>query len=315
MLDQILAPLTTKSTRPLPVTFRRYILDEYLPTKSRAWKRSTERTTEALLADHVLPAFGDRPIATISRRDLQGHLDALAARGLSRSVVARVRFQLAAIFRMAASDGVVALNPAEGLVIPKCKPAIEKRIVPTEVLARAEAALELRDRCIFRLAAFEGLRPGEICGLQLRDVTPDGLRIERRVYRGNLDSPKSHRSRRLVPLTSGTRALLEVYLQTLPSREPEAWLFPSESLKTPLDPGNVWRRRIGPALRAAGIEGVNYQVLRRTWVTRFAEAEQDPRVRAQIAGHGVDVHVNVYQQPDAEALKRAVRRFERRILQ
>ncbi|MDW8353793.1 MAG: hypothetical protein RMK57_04610 [Bryobacterales bacterium] len=49
------------------------------------------------------------------------------------------------------------------------------------------------------------------------------------------------------------------------------------------------------------------------WVTHLAEAERDARIRAQIAGHGVDVHENVYRQPDAAALKRAMRRLERRL--
>jgi hypothetical protein len=32
----------------------------------------------------------------------------------------------------------------------------------------------------------------------------------------------------------------------------DAWVFPSETGKTPLGRGNVWRGRIGPKLKAAG---------------------------------------------------------------
>ena len=38
------------------------------------------------------------------------------------------------------------------------------------------------------------------------------------------------------------------------------WLFPSEVLKTPLAGDNVWRRHIGPKLKAIGLGWVNFQV-------------------------------------------------------
>jgi hypothetical protein len=59
---------------------------------------------------------------------------------------------------------------------------------------------------------------------------------------------------------------------------------------------NLYRREIQPALKLVGLGDVNYQILRRTWVTEFSVVEEDPFVRAQIAGHGVDVRQNDYRQ-------------------
>lgn len=314
ILDGILSPLEQSCVRRRPVnalTLRRYVLDEYLPTKSRVWKASTRTTTEQLVKDHILAAFGGRELTSITRKELQAHLDGLAERGLSASVVGHVRWQLSAIFAMAQSDGLIAVNPESGLITPRCKAGVPKRTLSVDDVRRAELILEPRDRLMFRLAVYEGLRPGEIVGLKLGDIQPDGIHIERRVYRGLVDSPKSARSRRVVPPTQATRNLLSVYVETLFDRNNEAWLFPSEALTTPISYSNVWRRRIGPALKAAGIIGANYQVLRRTWVTHIAEAERDAAIRAKLAGHSVDVHENVYRQPDASAMKRAMRRLER----
>lgn len=158
------------------------------------------------------------------------------------------------------------------------------------------------------------MRPGEITGLQVGDFRPDGMiHIERRIYRGDLDTPKSSRSRRPIPPTKATRALLEQWLELLPNRNPSAWLFPSETGKTPLSYSNVYRRNIQPGLRQVGLGDVNFQVLRRTWVTEFGEAEHDPHVRAQLAGHGVDVHENEYRQSQPAVLKRAMRKLEKRL--
>lgn len=314
ILDGILAPLEQSRARSRlahAVTLRRYVLDEYLPTKSRVWKASTRLTTEQLVEDHILAAFGGRELTLITRKELQAHLDGLAERGLSASVVGHVRWQLSAIFAMAQSDGLIAVNPASGLITPRCKAGEPKRSLSVDDVRRAELILEPRDRLLFRLAVYEGLRPGEIIGLKLGDIQPDGLHIERRVYRGKVDSPKSARSRRVVPPTDGTRNLMALYVESLPDRSNDAWLFPSEALRTPISYSNIWRRRIGPALKAAGIAGANYQVLRRTWVTHIAEAERDATIRAKLAGHSVDVHENVYRQPDASAMRKAMRRLER----
>jgi integrase len=314
ILDGILAPLEQSRARSRlgpAVTLRRYVLDEYLPTKSRVWKASTRLTTEQLVEDHILEAFGGRELTSITRKDLQAHLDSLAERGLSASVVGHVRWQLSAIFAMACSDGVLTVNPASGLVTPRCKPAEPKAILTIEDVRKAEFSLDLRDRLIFRLAVCEGLRPGEIVGLHLGDIQADGIHIERRVYRGTVDTPKSSRSKRIVPPTEGTRLLLAAYTETLFDQGIDAWLFPSEALSTPVSYSNVWRRRIGPRLKAVGIARANYQVLRRTWVTHIAQAERDASIRAQLAGHSVDVHENVYRQPDASAMRKAMRRLER----
>ena len=76
---------------------------------------------------------------------------------------------------------------------------------------------------------------------------------------------------------------------------------------------NVYRRQIQPALATLGLGNVNFQVLRRTWVTEFSEAERDPKVRAQLAGHSVDVHENEYRQALPAVLKRAMRKLDKRL--
>ena len=314
MLDRILQPLEQKrggSRNAAAITLRRFVLDEYLPTRSRVWKASTRLTTEQLVDDHILKAFGDRPIASIVRRELQDHLDALAEKGLSASVVGHVRWQLSAIFEMAHADGLVVVNPTSGLITPRCGVIAPKRILSVDEVRKAEMVLELRDRLVFRLAVYEGLRPGEIVGLKVGDVRPDGIHIDRRIYRGTVDEPKSSRSKRVVPPTAGTASMLGIYLETLFDKSPEAWLFPSESLTTPICYSNVWRRRIGPSLKNLGINGANYQSLRRTWVNHISEVERDSTVRAQLAGHTVDVSENVYRQPDTRSMQRAMRRLER----
>jgi len=312
--DKILEPLNTATRRTSAVTLLRYVEDEYLVVKARKWKESTRGTTEQIIGTHILEPFGSRGLASITRHELQAHLDQKAEAGLSVSVVGHVRWQLAAIFDMAEGDGLITVNPTHGLVTPNCKTPPDKRTITIESIIRGQLVLEIRDRLVFRLGVCEGMRPGEIFGLQIGDLRQDGMfHIERRIYRGKVNTPKGRRSRRPIPPTRATRALFDQWIELLLDQKPGAWLFPSETGKTPLSYSNVYRRNIQPALRTVGLGDTNFQVLRRTWVTQLGEAERDPHVRAQLAGHGIDVQENEYRQSLPEALKRGMRKLEKRL--
>jgi integrase len=312
---KILDPLNARSaaTATSAVTLRRYVEEEYLTVKTRVWKGSTRSTTEQIIESHILSTLGHRSIAGITRKELQAHLDGKAEAGLSFSVVAHTRWQLVAIFAMAEGDGIVLVNPTEGLVTPKCQSETDKRTIDLESMQRGQMVLEIRERLIFRLAVCEGMRPGEIEGLQVEDCAKDGIHINRRMYRGKEDSPKSRRSRRLIPPTPITRQILHRWIDFLVDRSPSAWLFPSETGKTAIRISNLFRRRIRPALTSIGLGDVSFQVLRRSWVTEFSHVEKDPTVRAQLAGHSPDVQENEYRQAQPAALKRAMNRLGKRL--
>jgi integrase len=128
----------------------------------------------------------------INREELQAMLNAKAG-SLSRSVVDHLRFRLRAIFELALSEGIVDRNPARALYTPRCQPAKEKRILTSEQFMKMLCVLKVREQAIARLATIEGMRPGEILALRLGDIEFNRRRIsvDRRVYRGNIDTPKS----------------------------------------------------------------------------------------------------------------------------
>jgi integrase len=65
-------------------------------------------------------------------------------------------------------------------------------------------------RNLITFAAFTGMRPGEIFALEWGDVNMEAIRIDvrRRVYRGNLDLPKSNKPRRIALTPPARDALL-----------------------------------------------------------------------------------------------------------
>jgi integrase len=303
-----------KPTNPA-YTFEQYIEEVYLAVKVRAWKTSTASTTEEVIRAYLLPDLGPRLLSGLKRDDLQGLLDRAATRGLSRSVVAHMRWQLSAIFKLAIGDGVVSLNSTSGLLIPKwAKGPGEKRVLTGPDIFRALAVLPIRERLIFRLAVIEGMRPGEILGLQLQDVGQDFVRVARRVYRGDIDLPKTGRAR-VVALSSSTASLLSEWRGLLQDQRPEAWLFQSENAASPLIRDNVQRRHMQPKLAEIGLGWVTFQVLRRTQGSRAHKLGVDPKVAADQRGHGVGVAMNDYIQADLEQKLQAVRTIDSEVIQ
>lgn len=92
-----------------------------------------------------------------------------------------------------------------------------------------------------------------------------------------------------------------------------AWVFPSERLKTPLAKDNCWRRSFLPKLKPIGLAWANFQVMRRTHSSLLKELQVDPHVRAEQMGHTIDVNENVYTITSLKRRKEAVNALERAI--
>jgi integrase len=90
---------------------------------------------------------------------------------------------------------------------------------------------------------------------------------------------------------------------------PEAWVFPSEKLTTPLRKDNCWHRHFSPQLKSIGLGWVNFQVMRRTHSCLLKELDVDPQVRAEQMGHTVDVNENVYTRTSLERRREAVKSY------
>lgn len=208
-------------------TFGGYLDEVFLPICRRKWKESTRMTTEPRMVFHLNPAFGKQVIHTITREQLQSLLDE-KAQTLSRSVVDHLRWDLNIILKTAMGDGIIKSNPAAALFTPTCKARDEKLSMSAEQIRLALSVLDARERLIFRMAVFDGMRPGEILAIRLGNVHKDSVLVNRRVYRGNIDTPKGRkgkRTARTVALSPGTLSDLAVWHPRLLDLSPEGTCF------------------------------------------------------------------------------------------
>lgn len=319
MLASILQPLnqTAGMKQVRPFTFKEFVEEVYLPVCRRKWKESTRTTSENTIRLHLVNEFDQFRLSEMSRDRMQMFLDRMA-RTHSHSIVAHLRWHLSGIFRMALSDGAVDFNPTSGLYTPACKADPEKRVLSKEQIRTALEVLGLRERLIFRMAVFDGMRPGEILAIQLGKIGDHSVLIDQRVYRGTIDTPKGRkgkRTSRIVALSPGTLTDLKAWCTNLLHTSPETFLFPSESGTTAIRRDNLWRRNLEPCLATVGLEWATFQVLRRTNASLSRKAKIDDKVAADQRGHGLGVSLEVYSISDLQQKIEAVKKLESEVIQ
>ena len=183
----------------------------FLPFYRRKWKRSTALSNQERISFHLISEFGKRGINRFNRDELQEFLDRKAAKGLSYSVVSHLRWDLKQILGLAVEEGHISRNPASLLFVPKAARRAEKLVMNLAEVKKVFSLLEQRERLIAKLAVLAGMRPGEIFGLTWGRLQDEYAEIRQRVYRGEVDTPKTTNSVREVALPDGLLAEIEAW--------------------------------------------------------------------------------------------------------
>ena len=296
------------------ITFGDFLEGVALPFLRSKWKRSTAATTENRITYHLKTEFGEEKLSALSLKGLQMFLNAKAA-SLSRSVVAHLRWDLRAIFKLAIAEGYAERDPTGALYTPKAAVTAQTRSMNKEEVEHYITALEPRERVIAHLAIFSGMRPGEILALQRRHIGGDcrELRVDQRLYRGDIDTPKTNSSTRTVAIPPKTANHLREWM-ALVGKSPKAWVFASENALKPMWRDNVWYRHMKPLLDPIGLGWGNFQVLRRTHASLGHDAGIDPKVAADQRGHGIGVAIDVYTKAALSRRAEAAEQLENAVL-
>jgi integrase len=308
-----LAQLIRESHQAGDITlFGPFVEGPYFGFYARKWKASTAENNKQRIRTHLVAAFDDRALTSFTRDGLQDFLDSKA--GLSFSVVDHLRWDLRQIFAMAIAEGHIRLNPAALLFTPKCAKRPDHPAMTIENVIAVFRALAVRERLIEKLAIIGGMRPGEIFALTWGRMATTHADIQQRVYRGLVDTPKTHFSERQAALANGLLADLEAWRSLSAGGQSEAFVFASER-RTPLSKDNVWRRNMLPKLAPVGLGWCNFQVMRRTHATLMRQLKADPKMVADQLGHSVDVSLNVYAQSPVEGRLVLVNELESLLVQ
>jgi integrase len=299
------------------------LLDEYIQRHVNRQAAPTQNKYNSLIKNHLRPAFGDLQLLEITPQKVQEWLDAKKAAGKSWSTCADLRNLMSGIFeRAAAWKFWQDTNPIEHVTPGRRRLVREKKKLTDEQTQRLLAALPGEVRTMACVALFCTLRISEVLGLQEKhvDLAAGELVIEQRFHRGDLDTVKSQKSERRVPM-----GYLAENMRRLCLGDPERFVFQMET--RPGKPGPKQRRYIcrddrgllryflRPAAKAIKCDtpGFGWHSLRREAVTAF-NASLGVTQAMRLAGHASADLSAEYTLRDREAQDKAVRERQMKIL-
>ena len=247
---------------------------------------SVVRKYDQTLVRNVLDDLGDERLADITHVALLDHAERLRGRGLAPNTVRKAFDPLRVILRRAHARGLIAQNPASGLELPTGEVRPRDRAAPPALVSQLVAAhTEVRDRALWAVAFYAGLRSGELRALRWRHVDLSGQRISVQQSmddKGALGPPKTKAGTRSLPITPHQRKPLVALLAgTIP--HPEGFVF-AEPDGRPL----VYRsaiRRSAAAYKAAGLDNWTLHEARHSCISIWAAAIRNPKKVQTLAGH------------------------------
>ena len=155
--------------------FDAFVSGIYLP-HARLRKRSWQ-VDERIARQHLSPAFGDRELASIERRDVELWLRSLAVRGLAPATCNRILAVLKSICTLAGLQGLLPAgqSPCAGVLPFKIRTMRERFLTHEEArkLMRALEHSPRREASALRLLLLTGARKSEILRARWENVRLD----------------------------------------------------------------------------------------------------------------------------------------------
>jgi integrase len=257
-----------------------------------------------ILRRYLLPAFQSYPLARIDVLAIRIWLARLEAEGVGQATRAKAYRLLARILGAAVEARYLAVNPCS-IRGAASDGTSEMRIATVEQVAAIAEQLPPRYRALVLVAAFGGLRWGELAGLRRKrvDLERSTVTVAEQLVEVNgafsVGPPKSAAGRRTVVLPDAVVAALAHHLIHYTAQSPDALVFLSSQGK-PLRRSNFNRRVWQAATRAAGVEGLRVHDLRHTAGTLATAAGGSLREVMHRLGHSTMVAAVRYQHVMAE---------------
>jgi integrase len=243
-------------------------------------KASSRRGYDRVIDAELVPRFGTLPLGRVDRQAVNKMDAELAGDGLKPATRANVQVVLRSVLRAAVEAGMLDDMPKLPR-LPRPGQSVVQTLHPDEVEAVLQAAHESQ-RVAFALAAYAGLRAGEVRGLRWSDVDLKRgvLTVRRSVVHGVEGPPKSGNGR-VVPIAAPLRPHLEA------GREGQTSPW-SEVARTRY--GKPWSdggltQAFERARDKAKLSGWTFHDLRHFFITELCRRGAPTMVVKQLAGH------------------------------
>lgn len=287
------------------------ILHIWLNQKQPMITPSTYANFILIAENHIIPSLGKKKISSISEVDIQNYINALYNTGrldnkggLTVKTIRDIILVLRLCLIYAYKEQIIPMLNWDLIEYPKDL-SIKKVISLSkdEELALIQAIYMKMNRRTagILVALFTGIRIGELCGLQMRDISliDKTISIQRTVQRiyekkkGSsyvyIGSPKTMSSVRTIPVPSLLINIIKKYYNDNPNQ------YFLTGKNKPTEP-RTYRQFFARFLKKHNLRSVKFHEIRHTFAVRAIEIpEFDVKSLSEILGHkNVSFTLNVY---------------------
>lgn len=295
------------------------VIQEYLDDHKFEIKYSTYVRYIEIAEKHLIPDLGSIAVSGFTQDDGNNYIKKLLSNGkapglgLSPKTIKDIISVLKLVLKYAEKKNYIA-NAQTDFSVPKQVHSPIQILAPIQRERLESFVCTTTDSYKFGvyLCLYTGLRIGEVCALQWKDIdcTNSTISVKKTILRVKnvsntvpqktqliINSPKTPSSERLIPIP---HELNEKLQQLKTESNPVANAYVLTGTCKFIEPRNYYER-YKRYLHSCELDGFNFHALRHTFATRCIEAGVDPKVLSEILGHAsVQITLDRYVHPSLE---------------
>ena len=255
--------------------------------------------------------FAKQLVKDITPEMLEDVRQSLLAKGLTPQRVNRYYQWLRKVLNAEVRLGRLLKNPVLNLKMFR-EPKGRTRFLSPEEEAKVMAALDPKYRPWVRLAILTGMRQAEQFSLRWEDVDfAHGVLTLPVTKAGGVQYVRlNEEAKSILRGMDGGKYAVGLFPDFQYGQRP-VWVFPSQNLRTHLDPRHFYARIWMPAVRKAGIEWATWHDLRHTYASRLAMNGQTEGTIATLMRQSSTALVKRYAHLSPSYLQNAVEEVSR----
>lgn len=309
-------------------TFRQYCEMVFMPALSIRCAENTRESYESNLRIWIYPALENIKVPEITSAQISAMLLAMQSQGKAHGTVIKAYTVLQAVFRMAYMTDVIERNPMDKVERPRPRKGEKKSMSADAYTAKELQHIlsclndePLKWRTMVHLLADTGMRRGECCALQWKDidfrqntVTISGNLCYTKTAGVYMDTPKNGKTR-TVDVDPQVITLLRQLRQEQAHHAMSKWVFTQDGTPEVMHPQSP-TRYLSQFAKRYGINDLHPHKLRHSFASVAITNGADIASVSEKLGHtDKAVTLRMYTHADQESIKRASQIFRNAIKQ
>ncbi len=270
-------------------------------------KESTAANYMMKATRHILPMFGDKQADMLVQSDIYHFIAEKQKEGLSNRYITDIIILIKSLFKYAVRTYHI-FNPLDGIILPKKKKVEIQLLDETEQNTLQQYIAENQNKTTLGIALSmsTGIRIGELCALQWRDIDLEKriLTVRKTIQRIQcptiaartkliITEPKSESSKRNIPIPE----CIADFLKKFKGNAEEYVLSGSEK---PTEPRTM-QYRFTRILKNVNLPSVHFHALRHIFASTCVKLGFDVKALSELLGHSsVEITLNRYVHSDFE---------------